>query len=395
MIRRYSDDEEVRVRLQARVAEWTRGGWLDRDQAAAIDAQLRTDLRRTNDLLRAALGFFTFVVAVAAIAFVLVTFRFERDDTSLAIVLLVAVVVCLAVADLLVGSRRLYRHGIEESLVLLAIGCACVGTWLLVRDPLRANGHATPLVAGAVVAWYGYLRFGFVYAGVVALALAALVPTQFGLGDHAARLLVAASFGVAFVIARRRRQPHGDEFPGDNDATLQAAACVGVYLALNLALDDFVTGIFFSSSLTHDAFHWATYVATWIVPAVALTLAIRDKDRALLAVGLVEAGITLATNKPYLGIARQSWDPMLFGLLLVVVALAAKRWLGGGVGGQRRGYTADRVAARDRELLTMVSNLSVLVPAGGVGSRGAAPASNEPPAFAGGRSGGGGGGASY
>ena len=91
------------------------------------------------------------------------------------------------------------------------------------------------------------------------------------------------------------------------------------------------------------------YLGCPVIPAVGLLLAIRGKDRPLLTVSLVLAFATLATNKSYLGLRRESWDPILFGALLVVTATAARRWVAHGVVGQRAGFTAEKILERDRD----------------------------------------------
>lgn len=55
-MRRYSADQEERVRLQAAVREWTRSGLLDPAQGETLGAELRLSLRRTNPFLRAVLA---------------------------------------------------------------------------------------------------------------------------------------------------------------------------------------------------------------------------------------------------------------------------------------------------------------------------------------------------
>ena len=62
-------------------------------------------------------------------------------------------------------------------------------------------------------------------------------------------------------------------------------------------------------------FYWFTYVVTWVLPLVGLRLGVREKDRALMDVSLVMALVTLLTNKPYLGWPRQTWDPIVLGVL--------------------------------------------------------------------------------
>jgi hypothetical protein len=388
VIRLYSDDEERRLRLRDLIGEWSAAGLLNDEQAIALDARVGTDLKRTNDLLRAALALFTVVLVVAAIAFVLSLFGI-RDHLSSAIVTGVAALACLAGADGLVRRARVYRYGVEEALATASLVLACMSTNLFTREPGPVNGYPAPFVVGAAWALYVYLRFGFAYAAVGALTFAAFTPAQFALSGHASRASAALVFASGFAASRYLRRPYGDDFPGDQYAFMQAVAAVGVYLVLNLRIGD-VWPAAVGAPVGPDWFYWTTFAATWIVPAVVLTLAVRDGDRPLLDAGLLLALITLVTNKPYLGIARQTWDPILLGVLLVGGAVAIKRWLASGEAGARHGYTADRLSARDRELLTLLGNLSVVAPM------------PRPPAqpetvssFAGGRSGGGGGGASF
>ena len=61
-MRRYNGDDERRIRMQARVRDWMRAGLLRPEQGAALTAQLRADVKRTNDLLRAALALFTVLI---------------------------------------------------------------------------------------------------------------------------------------------------------------------------------------------------------------------------------------------------------------------------------------------------------------------------------------------
>jgi hypothetical protein len=79
-----------------------------------------------------------------------------------------------------------------------------------------------------------------------------------------------------------------------------------------------------------------------------LARGLRLKDRFVIAVGALVAILTLITNKPYLGWQRQTWDPMLLGALLIGVALFIRRWLAGGPGEIRRGFTAQRLSGKDK-----------------------------------------------
>jgi hypothetical protein len=115
----------------------------------------------------------------------------------------------------------------------------------------------------------------------------------------------------------------------------------------------------------------------------SLVLSLREKDRPLLMVSVAMAIVTLATNKPYLGWERRTWDPMLLGALLIGVALALRRWLSRGPDGARYGYTGAKILAGRDPVLTVLSAAPFPV-------HPQAPAAAPPAGFDGGRSGGGG-----
>ena len=100
-------------------------------------------------------------------------------------------------------------------------------------------------------------------------------------------------------------------------------------------------------------FYWATYVAIWVLPAVGLFLAIRDRHRWMLDANIVMAIVTMMSNKPYLGAEQKPWDPILFGVLMIAIALGLKRWLASGADGSRRGFIAARLLASERERLSV------------------------------------------
>ena len=126
------------------------------------------------------------------------------------------------------------------------------------------------------------------------------------------------------------------------------------------------------------------------LPLAGLAVAVREKDRELLDVGLAIALVTLLTNKPYLGWPRHTWDPIVLGLVLIAIAIAiaVRRWLASGPDGERDGFTSSRLLEKDRAVLSLVGTASSLIAQPGADR----PRTDAPePAFRGGRSGGGGG----
>ncbi len=194
----------------------------------------------------------------------------------------------------------------------------------------------------------------------LAVAAAAALPFQFGDSAIVQRATAVVVLAIIAVAARNGRATHGDQYPGAALTVIEAAAWLGIYLLVNLVLSSGFTPLDRTST-----FHWITYGATWLLPAVAEWLALRGRERPLLWASLAMALATLLSSKEYLGSPRYEWDPILFGLLLMGIAITARRWLASGEGGLRHGYTASRLLASDRARigrLAMVSAIHTAVP---------------------------------
>jgi hypothetical protein len=374
-MRIYSQADEEKVRAQAVVREWQRSGFLDTSQAAQIANELRVDFRRTNFFLRALLFLFTSIVVAASVSLVITVFGLD-EKTSEAAVCVIAAILCLGAAEFLIRNFRFYRFGVEEAVAIAAVVLLSLGT-AFATSGLEADELVAPLVIGALGALFIYMRYGYLYAAIASILCAAAIPFPMHLPAEVKRLVAALVCAVSFSIVRRRRLQYGDDFPGDDYGLIQASAWAGLYLSLNLQIS-------FLRYYEQSLFYWVTYAMIWILPVVGLWVSLRSKDRPLLNVSVLAALITLATNKPYLHLMRRPWDPILFGLFLIVSAVLIKRWLGRGSSAQRGGFTAARLLARDRQALAIVSTASAaLQPA-----MSPSPAPAAKPNFDGGRSGG-------
>jgi len=354
----YSTDQERAVRVLRRVRDWWKSGLITEQQHDRMAADLDTGLRHTNVFLRATLFVFGLLIALAATA--LVGVILEPGQSTAWILAGIAAAASFALAMWLVTGFRLYRFGIEEAFAVASIFFAGAAVILLL-EPMTVFSWDTAIgfgfVAAAIVAFIVFFEFGFVYAAVIATACAALAPFELVDSDVARRLIAVAILAALFLGARLQRGDHGEEFPGDAYAVMEAAAWGGAYLLLNLKA---------SPWLSHTAeagwFYWATYAAIWMLPAAGLWIAVRDKHRLLLDVNIALAIATLMSNKAYLNAPRQAWDPIAFGVLMIAIALGVRRWLASGADGSRDGFVPVRLLASERERLATAGNVSVLQP---------------------------------
>ena len=93
-------------------------------------------------------------------------------------------------------------------------------------------------------------------------------------------------------------------------------------------------------------------------------MGIREKQREMIQANVVLAIVTLMTNKPYLRMARHSWDPILLGVLLMGVAILFRRWLAKGPDNGQNGFTAKRLLAADLRVVQLAGLASAAIQPG-------------------------------
>ena len=370
----YTRDEERSIRVQRLVNDWTRSGLLIPEQRERILPELQVTLRRTNVFLRVTLFVFGYMIVNALTGLFVVTLNLSEDATMLLAV--GASAAFFLVAHTLVKQFRLYHFGIEESAAVAGVSFGAIGASMLLHPTFSI---LQALIAAAAGSFLIFRHFGLVYAGVAATICAGLIPFGTGQADTVRRLAGMAIMVLVFVLARQRRRDDDWDFPGDAHAVFAATAWAMLYLLANIKISSWL-------AMPNDGwqFYWATYAAIWVLPAVGLFLAIRDRHRLLLDLNILLAIITMMSNKPYLGAAAQPWDPIVFGVLLIAIALGLRRWLAGGEQGARRGFVAHRLLDSEKERLALAASATVFAPG--------APAAHPPeapPAIGGGGSSGG------
>ena len=354
----YNHDQERAVRLLHRLRDWRQSELISSEQHDRMAADLDTGLRRTHVFLRATLFVFGMVIALAATG--LAGVIFEPRNGAIWILLTFAAGACFAAAVFLVNSYNLYRFGIEEAFAVAGIVFTGAAVGLLFEPVLRLHNNTEfglGFAAAAIAALIVFFHFGFVYAGVIGMACAALVPFPVLTSDSASRSIAVAILAAMFLAARLQRDEYGDEFPGDNYAIIETAAWGGIYFVLNLKISAWL-----AHPVESGPFYWMTYAAIWMLPAAGLWIAVRERHRFLLDLNIILAIVTMMSNKAYLNAEQKPWDAITFGILMVAIALGVRRWLESGEGGARNGFVAFRLLASERDRLSAVGNVSVMQP---------------------------------
>lgn len=319
----YSEAEVGSLRDRDLLKDWLAEGLLNDGQYERMQQETPCRLRRTNGFLRAVLFLFTLVIISAGTGLVFLLFS-SGEQGAVEFLLLLSGVICYGGAEFAVAKYRLYRYGIEEALAACSVGFVCAGVTHASRVGMGAS-------VGVVASLWIWRRFGLWYGFLAAVIFVAFMPMESGVTREMYRVIVASIYAVGLLIFVVVEGKYSVE---------EAMLWLGIYGAVNLHL----AGQVLASSRT---FYWGTFAAIWCLPAVVLWRGARRKDRFVMGAGALMAVVTMATNKPYLGWARHTWDPMLLGAVLVGIALWARRWLAAGEGGERRGFTARRMSTKD------------------------------------------------
>lgn len=351
-MRAYSASNEEALRARDLLKDWAGEGLLSDAQYQQMEQETVCDLRRTNIFLRLVLFFFTLIIVGAAVGLLYLAFLSPAARRTPGIFLLVVAATSYAAAELAVSRARLYRYGIEESLATCSVFFL---QWALFSALSYSPDQAGSLApaAGTIVSLWIWHRFGLPYAPLAAMLFVPWMTSCWTSSHPAQHAIVAAIYAVGLLAVAMVRPRHRFTYLDYRYSIAEASLWLGIYLAINLQLSsvDLLAHWWRGSPAATEfsrPFYWTTWVLTWCLPPVVLARGLRRKDRFVIAVGVIVAILTLATNKPYLGWQRHTWDPMLLGALLIGVALFTRRWLARGPDGIRHGFTAQRLSAKDK-----------------------------------------------
>ncbi len=358
-MRAYSASSEEALRARNLLKDWAGEGFLSEAQYQRMEQETVCEFRRTNIFLRLVLFLFTLIIVGAAVALFFVVF-FPQQTIDVKITgpfLLIFAAISYACAEVAVSRARLYRYGIEEALAVCSVGFLVAGMYAAFfsspYSPKPDGAEFLVPAAGAIASLWIWRRFGLSYAFLAAMIFVVWLPRHWTSSHAAQHLTVAAFYAGGLITVAAVRSRHRFTYPDDEYSIVEALLWLGIYLAINLQLSstNLLRQWWSGPQTTTEfsrVFYWTTWLLTWCLPAAVLARGLRQKDRFVIGVGAVVTILTLVTNKPYLGWPRHTWDPMLLGVLLIGAGLWIRRWLAGGPGGIRYGFTAQRLSGKDK-----------------------------------------------
>jgi len=392
-VRAYHASDEESLLARSLLKDWAGEGFLSESQHKQMEQESVSELRRTNIFLRLVLFFFALIIVGAAVGLFFLLFLERSSQQTIGLFLLAFAAVSYVAAELATSKARLYRYGIEEALLVCCVGFVCVGMYFTLSSGSflftseRNAAEFLAAVAGSILSLWIWHRFGLPYFFLGAMIFAVWLPSYWTSSDATRHVAVAALYAAALLTVMIVRPRHRFTFLIQQYSIAEALLWFGIYLAINLQLSDSKLSGRATTEFARP-FYWTTWTLIWCLPPLVLARGLRLKDRFVIVAGAIVAILTLITNKSYLGGERHTWDPMLLGAFLIVVALVIRRWLASGLNEIRHGFTARRLSGKDKVWLNTAATALGLAAPNAIAS---SPQAASPDAqFGGGDSGGGG-----
>jgi len=395
----YTPEQEESIFIRKRAQTWQRSEFLTEDQLRIIWERTDPHLAETALFFRLLYFVFTWICLSAVVG--LVAWISDADDERpIGLIFLIFSLPMYALAEYTVQRYRLYRHGIEEALALFSLVLFCGGIILIILSLPRHPRDLEMLSIGTSIvcafAYWLYMRFGFIYAALIAMFLAPGFLVSLNLSPTSLLICSFSLYGLLFLISLQTESDTLEDFRKKRKGILQACLFAGIYLSINLRIFE-AAEAWIRQHPPHlttcagfpPAAYWLSYALTFLVPVVVgLYLGIKTRKRALMNVGLIALVLTLVTNKDYLGLKHDAWDPIILGAMLILAAILIIRWLATGQDKERCGFTADSILKPERYGLNLAEITAAAVPGMTVPPADAQPV--EPSPFENGQSGGGG-----
>lgn len=357
--------ERARVVREA-FARWSEAGLVKSEVAREVAQLFPDDRVRAARAMAVLSAIFAAVAGVALLSLV-------ATWTHYAFAAFVVAPLAAVAVELLMGPGRRKRSGVEEGVsVVFVIAVALAGFWLFdqavgLRAQTALRWNLVHIAAACCFAW---ARWG--------MPLWAAPASVFGFcflasSAHGRWLLLGTALALTPVLSYGSKHPRLAPSHRVGLAIALAIALAGAYLAINLqSLDErWIEALQWPS---HSPPQWAPIVrlaaiaGTALLPLAVLARGVASRDRLLVGCGALLAAASCVTVRAYVHIAP-TWLLLVgAGGTCLGFALLLRRWLDGGPGRERGGFTAAELGSggdpqRVGELVAVLATLTPAAPA--------------------------------
>lgn len=366
----YSSQQEENIYIRTQAHTWKRSGLINDNQLSTITDATDHTLRQTNLFFRILFFIFT-LLCTGALVGLFAWLMENKGNKILAAMLIFFGAVYYFSAEYIVSKRQFYRYGIEECLVLIAMGLFCAGSgWLLGEYSVSSKQTMIAVSAlFAITAFLIYQRCGYLYTALISLIAFCVIPFQLSLTPSGERVLLLIILSLILFLTVIQDKPQIEDFRKERNTTIQSGLLIAIYLTVNLQILGVIGLLIEDTHIIHlhpklfpPYIYWSSYILTFIIPAAGIYWGIQRRKRMILNVSLILTCLTLATNKSYLGLTRYAWDPAILGIMLIGMSIIISRWLKRGQNENRYGFTEKDILKPEDHGISLAEVAAALTP---------------------------------
>ena len=317
--------------------KWNKNKLITDQNYETIKSKYANPLYTPNLFIRIGLFIFTFISAFAAIGLLMLVTNFSGSQSGFRIHCIVDGIILLALLELLVKGKELYKSGIDDALLYMVVGSLVTGFCLLFYN--NDLGDSTSMIVNCFIALPFLILFGIRYSDmllaavtfVCAFLLIFLLVSKTGESSKYSMPFIVMILSTAlYLVLLKFRKLTQFRFWDSSLWILEILSLLIFYLAGNYFVVRTMSEELFGLELNVGedipfAFFFYTYTA--IVPLVYIFLGLKDKNKVLLQSGLILVVVSVATFKYYYSLGHQEITLTISGIVMIVVAWLSIRYL--------------------------------------------------------------------
>ena len=312
----YSENWVENLKFKSKLNSWFKSGQLNQEELSKGNEYFKEDFYKPNWFILMGLFLFTNIAVSFTTTFFLAMVGILDSKIGLSIALIIVSAGSFIALEFFIKSKNLYRSGIDNALLYLALGFFYSSIllffdfslpfyyyplllfFILIPAFIR---YADPLVAIAM--FFSFFVFVFLFA------------TTFSIGKTILPFLLMSLAASVYFISKSRLISFYFE---DVQQIIKTLSLIVFYLAGNYLVVREANAVLNNNSPSVEIpFGILFWVFTFSIPFAYIYIGMQKKDRKSIIIGLLAFGFSIFTFRYYHSVLLLEWALTLGGLVLI------------------------------------------------------------------------------
>ncbi len=334
----YSKEELDNKEIMKQTLIWFNNKFIQKSTFDTITHNHPTTLYSPNFFIRIGLFIFTCLSASAGNSLILlVTGFFDSSMSSFSIRFIIHGLLMYGLLEILIKEKKLYRAGIDDALLYLAIGTILTGLFNLFYTYEMTGENSLLLFCFLALPIFTFCAIRFIdmlFASLSFISLFSIVFVLIGKTGASSKFtlpfIIMISAGCLYFVAQKISKNESFRFWKNNLDVIEILSLILVYLAGNY---------FVIRTLSEELFHlrlqegediplaFLFYTYTVAVPILYIYYGLKNKVKIPIYVGLLAIALAVFTFKYYYSLGHHEISLTVGGILLILTAWLSIRYL--------------------------------------------------------------------